>query len=372
MGGRAKRPPSREQISSCLERGRSAWKGFAYMRLEGGAREGSEEEEQEGKEEGGLELKRRREEERALVVRTTLFCPSFRSSCCPLLRKLDSPGAGPDPTLSASCRGDRWNPLGGGGPSCSTRRFERWAVPSFFLLTLPALFSIASRHLLRSADSFSHSRPNLDQPPSPPPSSLLSNTPPLPPPSPLPSLLERTTEIQSNGNSAGGSLMSSSSSIRTRSSLKLWEESGTALSGGIPRLCELLLHSFLLHLELDRGTTETDSRSLVSWSCCTHSDVSRASDISIQTYLRTAPPTSSEEGSTGIGNQDIFLGGVKFAPDLDVSPLSPSTGFFSLVTDPLISSFSHYRTNALTASSGTPSPAERERSTSRSLSSLLR
>ena len=48
----------------------------------------------------------------------------------------------------------------------------------------------------------------------------------------------------------------------------------------------------------------------------TLSDVSRTSDISIQTYLRSAPP-SSEEGSTGIGNQDLFLGGVKFMPEFD-------------------------------------------------------
>jgi hypothetical protein len=47
------------------------------------------------------------------------------------------------------------------------------------------------------------------------------------------------------------------------------------------------------------------------------SDVSRTSEISIQTYLRSAPPSSTED--SGMGNSDIFLGGVKFMPEFVVS-----------------------------------------------------
>lgn len=46
------------------------------------------------------------------------------------------------------------------------------------------------------------------------------------------------------------------------------------------------------------------------------SDVSRASEISVGMYLRSSPPSSSEE--TGMGNSDIFLGGIKVLPDFTV------------------------------------------------------
>jgi len=52
------------------------------------------------------------------------------------------------------------------------------------------------------------------------------------------------------------------------------------------------------------------------------SDVSRASEISVGMYLRSSPPSSTEE--TGMGNSDIFLGGIKVLPDFTVRPDLPS------------------------------------------------
>jgi hypothetical protein len=52
------------------------------------------------------------------------------------------------------------------------------------------------------------------------------------------------------------------------------------------------------------------------------SDVSRASEISVGMYLRSSPPSSTEE--TGMGNSDIFLGGIKVLPDFTVRPGLPS------------------------------------------------
>ena len=63
-------------------------------------------------------------------------------------------------------------------------------------------------------------------------------------------------------------------------------------------------------------------------------DVSRISEISVTTYLRTAQPSSSNEtgraeapvkaGSGGgsgqiadMGNSDLCLGGIRFTPDLE-------------------------------------------------------
>lgn len=43
-------------------------------------------------------------------------------------------------------------------------------------------------------------------------------------------------------------------------------------------------------------------------------------------YLRSSPPSSSEE--TGMGNSDIFLGGIKVMPDFTVRSLS---SFFDYV-----------------------------------------
>lgn len=49
---------------------------------------------------------------------------------------------------------------------------------------------------------------------------------------------------------------------------------------------------------------------------CVYSDVSRNSEISIQSYLRTEEPQRGSEGQDDMGN-DIFMGGIKFTPDFD-------------------------------------------------------
>lgn len=49
-------------------------------------------------------------------------------------------------------------------------------------------------------------------------------------------------------------------------------------------------------------------------------DVSRISEISINTYLRTAPPQSGDVAD--MGNADINIGGVRFLPDLESNRLT--------------------------------------------------
>lgn len=46
------------------------------------------------------------------------------------------------------------------------------------------------------------------------------------------------------------------------------------------------------------------------------SDVSRNSEISIQSYLRTDEPKRGSDGVDDMGN-DIFMGGITFTPDFD-------------------------------------------------------
>lgn len=57
------------------------------------------------------------------------------------------------------------------------------------------------------------------------------------------------------------------------------------------------------------------------WHPLTPSDVSRASEISVQLYLRSSPPSSADQA--GMGNSDLFLGGVKLMPDFSVRPTTP-------------------------------------------------
>jgi len=47
-----------------------------------------------------------------------------------------------------------------------------------------------------------------------------------------------------------------------------------------------------------------------------HFDVSRNSEISIQSYLRTDEPKRGTDGADDMGN-DLFMGGIKFTPDFD-------------------------------------------------------
>lgn len=50
------------------------------------------------------------------------------------------------------------------------------------------------------------------------------------------------------------------------------------------------------------------------------SDVSRASEIAISTYLRTGSSNLPGQNATGLndmGNSDLFLGAVKFIPDFE-------------------------------------------------------
>jgi serum/glucocorticoid-regulated kinase 2 len=49
-------------------------------------------------------------------------------------------------------------------------------------------------------------------------------------------------------------------------------------------------------------------------------DVSRISEISIQTYLRTSQPSSTgKEQGAEMGNSDLCLGGLRFTPDLETN-----------------------------------------------------
>lgn len=49
-------------------------------------------------------------------------------------------------------------------------------------------------------------------------------------------------------------------------------------------------------------------------------DVSRISEISVNTYLRTAPPQSGD--ASDMGNADLGLGGIRFIPDLETMRLT--------------------------------------------------
>ena len=48
-----------------------------------------------------------------------------------------------------------------------------------------------------------------------------------------------------------------------------------------------------------------------------YSDVSRHSEMSIQSYLRTEEPKRGGDGIADDMGNDIFMGGVRFTPDFD-------------------------------------------------------
>lgn len=49
-------------------------------------------------------------------------------------------------------------------------------------------------------------------------------------------------------------------------------------------------------------------------------DVSRISEISVNAYLRTAPPKSGD--ASDMGNADLALGGIRFTPNLETNRLT--------------------------------------------------
>ena len=55
----------------------------------------------------------------------------------------------------------------------------------------------------------------------------------------------------------------------------------------------------------------------LSYHLCSHSDVSRNSEISLQCYIRAEEPKCGGDGLADDLGNDIFLGGLKFVPNFD-------------------------------------------------------
>jgi hypothetical protein len=277
-----------------------------------------------GKEDSGLGM------DEKPVVKNGLLKISVNAA-----KGLSLPNGGQSSTLGRSCVTEERT---GRRARREGEPYETWRERRDLCMMPVAFVAIASPR--------SHAHPRFDDPTLTPPlpfgvlsptqspyllPSFLPSSPtrPLPPRSrPLSTKTQTNNErtgTRSRESNAGGSLMSSSSLTRTRSSSRLSEESGTDPSGDIPLLCTSISSHFTSSCLCGRVQGRKSFRSerrgrdpradkiifRSRFALC--SDVSRISDISVQTYLRSAPPSS--DGDVGMGNTDIFLGGVKFVPE---------------------------------------------------------